>query len=398
MPNALNLTPTEQSLLSLLPEGDSAVSLRQQGLPNRRTEEWRWSDMRSALKGPIALSGAYQGDTAQKSLILEDAIELVFANGELINEPRYLPDAIKLSRKSPMSKTMDIPMAKLAAELTQEIHELEIEGEIDRPIIVRYLSDGAGMHQTRVCFKVCSHAKVTIIEEFAGGEGAWLSNALSEFFVAEEAEVTRIILQEAAPDAIAVSTGLMAVAKNASFHQTTIGFGAKLARVETQLAQSEERGNVTLNGAYLLAGKNHLDNTTNVHHLGEACETSELYKGVLKDRGRGIFQGRFYVAREAQQTDASMNHHSMLLSETAEVYAKPKLEIYADDVQCAHGNTSGALDDEALFYMRQRGLSEHQARAMLVSAFLGEVLDDIADEPIREQLTARVEHFMGEGA
>ena len=125
------------------------------------------------------------------------------------------------------------------------------------------------------------------------------------------------------------------------------------------------------------------------------CETRELYKAAITGRARGVFQGKFLVKQGAQKTQAQMAHHALLLSQTAEVRAKPELEIYADDVECAHGNTVGALDDDAIFYMRQRGVSEAQARAMLVQAFLSEVIEQIQDEKIRQQFETLVGDWMG---
>ncbi len=139
-----------------------------------------------------------------------------------------------------------------------------------------------------------------------------------------------------------------------------------------------------LDGVYLLAGKRHADLTTVVTHAGIDGATGQLTKGVVRDQARGIFQGKIIVAEGADHTDARMGHHALVLSDRAEVDAKPELEIYADDVACAHGNTVGALDDDALFYARQRGIPELEARALLTEAFIGEVIDRIEHEAARD--------------
>ncbi len=388
------LTPAEQSLLALLPEGEAKEEFRANGLPHRRVEQWRWSDLRSVLKAPIALSGDYSGETASR-ISLETALEFVFANGQLVTQPETLPQVIKVSSVVDRQETVEAALPKMAAALVPVTHVLEVSGEVGAPIFLRYLSDGAGMHQTRLRVQMAKGAKATVIEEYQGGEGSWLSNNLSEFLLAEKASLTRILLQEAAPAATTIITGLLDLAKQATYHQTSLAFGGKLARIETQLTHAGENTHATISGAYLLEGGNHLDNTTLVSHLSTEGETGELHKGVLNDQSKGVFQGKFYIAKGAQQTDAQMSHNALLLSEDAEVNAKPELEIYADDVQCADGNTAGALDDDTLFYMRQRGLSEGEARGLLVEAFVAEVLEQVEDETLRSTLLERVQLFMG---
>ena len=141
--------------------------------------------------------------------------------------------------------------------------------------------------------------------------------------------------------------------------------------------------NVRLDGAYVLTGKRHSDQTTVVTHVGRDGVTTQLTKGVAADQARGVFQGRIVVERGADGTDARMAHHALLLSDRAEIDAKPELEIYADDVACAHGNTVGALDEAAIFYARARGIPEVQAKAMLTTAFLGEVVERIVSDEAR---------------
>ncbi|MCI5048246.1 MAG: Fe-S cluster assembly protein SufD [Aquisalinus sp.] len=390
-------TDSEQALIALLPQKDSARALREKGLPGRRTEDWRWSDLRGALKGPVALSDSFAGSEG-RGLETQDALVFVFGNGRLLSSPDQLPDHVHYSAQVDQSDTVGTVLPQLAASLVDQTHHLTITGNADRPIHVRYLSDGTGMHQTRIRVDLDAGASATLIEEFVGGDQPWLSNSLSEFSLGEEARLTRIVLQAAAPAAVTVNTCLLNLQASSQFHQTALAFGGRLTRLETRATHQADGAEAHINGAYLLDGQNHLDFTTHVLHSAEECATSEIYKGVLTDASRGVFQGKFHVARGAQKTDARMAHHALLLSDTAEVNAKPELEIYADDVECAHGNTAGALDDNALFYMRQRGLSENQARAILVDAFVGEVLEQVEDEALREQLVNRVTAFMESAA
>ena len=178
-------------------------------------------------------------------------------------------------------------------------------------------------------------------------------------------------------EGVLVSQTEVALASEARFAQTVATSGARRQRIETVVDHPGAGASVRLDGAYLLAEKRHADLTTVVRHQGVDGTTAQLAKGVVRDQARAVFQGRIVVAEGADRTDARMGHHALILSDRAEVDAKPELEIYADDVACAHGNTVGALDEDALFYIRSRGLPEPEARALLVEAFLGEVLDRI---------------------
>jgi len=151
---------------------------------------------------------------------------------------------------------------------------------------------------------------------------------------------------------------------------------------------------LTANGAYLLNYKRHIDMTSHIDLGVPDTLVRQSVKGVVTDKSRGVFQGKFHVRRPAQHTDAEMRHDALMLSDTAEIRSKPELEIYADDVACAHGNTIGALDESALFYMRQRGIPLTQARALLTEAFVAEVFDDLEDEELRESLLDKVRDWL----
>ncbi|MEE9479541.1 MAG: SufD family Fe-S cluster assembly protein, partial [Kiloniellales bacterium] len=150
-----------------------------------------------------------------------------------------------------------------------------------------------------------------------------------------------------------------------------------------------------LNGAYLMRGRQHCDNTTLIEHLKPDTSCREVFKGVLDDHSRAVFQGRIVVHRGAQKTDGHQLNKTLLLSNTAEIDTKPELEIYADDVKCSHGATVGDIDEEALFYLRSRGIPEKQARSLLVQAFLGEAIDEVGIPALHEALLSRVADWLG---
>ncbi len=202
--------------------------------------------------------------------------------------------------------------------------------------------------------------------------------------LAAGANMTRIVIQDG--PAIALSLARVKVGDGAVFRQFVLALGSKLARIETHVEIAGEGAQAALNGVYLCGAGRHADLTSQVTHTAANAQTRQLIKGAVRAGGRGVFQGKLYVGRDAQKTDAQQRHQALLLDEGAEVYAKPELEIYADDVACAHGNTAGALDEQALFYMRARGIPLAQARALLIEAFLNEAIPEDLPEDLPEDV------------
>jgi Fe-S cluster assembly protein SufD len=208
------------------------------------------------------------------------------------------------------------------------------------------------------------------------------------------ATLTRVVVQTAS-DGVPLGAIRVRLDVGATFRQFIYAEGARLARFETEVTVEGEGAHVELNGVYLVDDGRHADLTSQVIHAQPGGETRQLIKGVARKGGRGVFQGKILVTPHAQQTDARQNHHALLLEDGAEVFAKPELEIHADDVQCAHGNTVGGLDADALFYMRQRGLPEAQARALLIEAFLGEAVSASLPEELRAEILQRIGSWLG---
>lgn len=200
--------------------------------------------------------------------------------------------------------------------------------------------------------------------------------------------LTRILFQTGADTPL--SHIVVRLMEGARFEQFVLAEGGRLARIETHVRIEGAGASAALNGVYLCGAGRHADLTSTVTHAAPGGETRQLVKGVARKGGRGVFQGRIVVDRVAQKTDARQHHQALLLAEGAEVFAKPELRINADDVACAHGNTVGALDESALFYMRARGLPEDAARALLTEAFLAEAIPDWAPQDVRARALKRI--------
>jgi Fe-S cluster assembly protein SufD len=217
-----------------------------------------------------------------------------------------------------------------------------------------------------------------------------------DFELGNGASLTRIVIQTGA--AVPLAMARVTLGAGARLKQFVLAKGGKLARLETHVDVRGEGAKVEMNGVYLVSAGRHADLTSVITHSATGGETRQLIKGVAAKGGRGVFQGKIVVERGAQQTDARQYHHGMLLEAGAEIFAKPELMIHADDVQCAHGNTAGGLDQTALFYMRSRGITEAQARALLIEAFLTETIPDGLPTELVEELTGHMHAWLAESA
>ena len=328
-------------------------------LPSKRDEDWRWTDLRGLIRQVPA--------------------------------PSALVDAAGLSA-GPFD---GVAGEHLRIANGQGAAHIEIEAGDRRIVALRIVSQGDGAHVARVSVDVAAMGRLTLLESYEGDAGGYLSQTGLVFSLGEGAVLERIILADDGADGVTVSQAEVQLAPRASFSQTILTTGARRQRIETQVAHPGGGASLRLDGVYLLSGKRHADQTTVVTHTGTDGTTSQLTKGVVADQARGVFQGKIVVSEGADRTDARMGHHALILSDRAEVDAKPELEIYADDVSCAHGNTVGALDDEALFYARQRGMPEAVARAMLTEAFIGEVIDRIEHQGARDVARAWAAERLG---
>ena len=255
----------------------------------------------------------------------------------------------------------------------------------DKTLRLRFVSDAVGTgHSTAVRIAVRPGSTLLILESHEGRGSTYAAHNRLTIDVAAGASVTRIVLVDEPDDAVSITEARVNVREGGVYRQTVLTTGARLQRLETQLIHDGHGADVRLDGLYLLRGGRQSDQTSVVDHVGPNGLTSQLTKGVVRDTARGVFQGKIIVARGADGTDARMGHHSLILGERAEVDAKPELQIYADDVQCAHGNTVGNLDEAALFYLQQRGLPLDEATALLTEAFLREVTDRIDPEAVRD--------------
>lgn len=255
--------------------------------------------------------------------------------------------------------------------------------------LLHVVTDPNRLAATRNLVIAESMAQAQVIEIYAGVDQAYLSAAVTEVFVEPNADLTMIKLQCESEKAYHFGGTYVKQARDARFNHHNFAFGSLLARsdIHSDLSQGSE---CHLNGLYLGTKRQHLDNHTRINHLEPYGISREVYKGVLDGRSRGVFQGRVVVAEDAQKTDSEMNNRNLLLSNDAEADTKPQLEIYADDVKCAHGVTVGQLDEKSVFYLQSRCIEEETARNMLTFAFANEMVAKIKQKSLHDLVLAEV--------
>lgn len=389
-----------RSLRLSKPRAAAFEAFAKTGLPNKRMEPWKWTDIRAFLREDLKPVEPVNDVIAPSIFGGVRPYEITIMNGVAEWEGAAPADVSVATRPAagldPLAA--DHPLGNLAGAMSAERIEIRIasNARVDQPILIRRIA-GPGVHHARLAIALGKNATTTIIESF-DGVGAYFSNSLAEIAVAEGAKLTRLVLQDGSDTGVETSLAAATLGAGAEFHQTALLLGAKAVRLETRLSLEGDGAKSSLRGATALSGGRHADLTSLVTHAALGCVTRQTQKSAVRDRARAVFQGKFLVARGAQKTDAQMTANALLLSEAAEANHKPELEIYADDVQCAHGSTAGALDEDALFYLRQRGLDEKAARALLVEAFLNDAFEEIAHPGIHNVFHQRMMHWLGSAA
>lgn len=258
---------------------------------------------------------------------------------------------------------------------------------LDRPVHLLFISTGAEegtVSYPRVLILAGKGSAATVVESYVGlGDGPYFTNAVTEVVAGEGASIEHCKLLLEGEAAFHVGRTQVYQERDSSFTSTSIAMGARLARNNLSVLLDAEGSRCTLNGLYVTAGTQHVDNHVFVDHARPRTTSRELYKGILDGRSTAVFDGKVLVRRDAQKADAHQSNKNLLLSEGAEADSKPHLEIYADDVKCAHGAAAGRPDESSLFYLRSRGLDEQRARELLAYAFASEVIDAIALAPLR---------------
>jgi FeS assembly protein SufD len=396
------------------------------GLPHRRVEAWKYTDLRSLLTEaypPVQATGAALGeDGLAKALTSRIAAfpahRLVIAEGELRSD---LSDLAGLQAAGVEVSSLAEALRKPAPWLKQVLGQVRTTSDavialntalmtggallrlakgcvLDKPVHLIHL-DGEGEPAgivTRNVVLVEEGASLTLLESYAGRGGRALQrNAVTEIVLGDRVAIDHIKLQREAEGTVHLSTWLVRLGSGARYGAFQFSTGAALSRNQIQAAFEGEGSSLNVSGVLLMRDRQHCDTTLLVEHKVPRCTSRELFKAVLDNEARGVFQGKIIVSPGAQKTDGKQMAQALLLSDGAEFDSKPELEIFANDVVCGHGSTSGQIDEDLLFYLEARGIPEAQARALLIQAFVGEAIEVVEQEALRDAFGAASAEWLG---
>jgi Fe-S cluster assembly protein SufD len=387
------------------------------GLPHRRVEAWKYTDLRALMReakplAPLPDAAALaRAKEAGHALAAIGARRIVFVDGSFAPELSDLADLEPGLRIASLAAALAQGVPEIVARLSGTgladgdqayglntsfmgdgaVIEVDPGHTIARPVhlVFIYAGDQASAVFPRSLVLVGEASHLTLIESHEGPDALdYQINTAIDLSVGDEATLDHLKIAVEGRQALHVSTVTATVGKNAFFRDFALTAGGAVVRNQIFLRCMGAGTNIDLRGASLLSGTQHADTTLVLDHAVAGSKSRELFKSVLDGSSRSVFQGKIIVRPDAQKTDARMMTQALLLSETAEADAKPELEIFADDVQCGHGATTGALDDKLRFYLMARGIPAKEAEALLIEAFVGEVIDGIVHEGAREAVRA----------
>ncbi len=397
-------------------------SYERAGLPHRRIEDWKYTDLRVLMREVLPsaaepdAAALKRAGTALKLHAIEGVRRLVLVDGAFVPKlsetdnlesglgVRTLREALEASDTALHAQlfapdSSDSMVALNSAMMTDGLVIEVADGAVlTRPLHIVHIASAAQPSAmfTRSLLKVGKAASATLVESYIAADGAKAYQVHDSLIVSigDGARLDHVRLIEDGREAFNISSSVVTLGARAHFNTFGMTTGANVSRYQATIAFAGEGSRVETNGVNLLNGRQHADTTLFLDHAVPNCASREIFRAVVDDRGHSVFQGRIIVRPKAQKTDAKMMTRALLLSDEAEADNKPELEIFADDVTCGHGATTGALDESLLFYLRARGLSEKEAQALLIQAFVGEAIESIANDALRELAISAAQRWL----
>jgi Fe-S cluster assembly protein SufD len=392
----------------------------EKGLPHRRIEAWKYTDLRSLMRDAPGPAVPAKPDEASAALARADVFaaidraRIVFVNGHFVPSLSDMAGVVEdvefasfgrflAQGGAILDRSLDpaeAPVLALNSAFVRDGAVLRIRdgAKLARPLEIAHVFAGGepGLQTLRHQVSIGVGAEATILQTFYGPDGvAYHSNVVTEMQVGDGANVRLVTAQEEGSEAIHLSLLLPRVGADVRFEPFVFAAGALVARAELRVAFEAAGSHMGLRGATIARGKQHMDTTLIVDHAAPCCGGQEYFKAAMDGESRGVFQGKIIVEPGAQKTDSKMMSRALLLSERAEFANKPELEIFADDVVCGHGATCGRIDENMLFFLRSRGIEKPDAERMLVQAFLADAIELIGDQAIIAALEARTLRWLG---
>ncbi|SNT35871.1 Iron-regulated ABC transporter permease protein SufD [Ekhidna lutea] len=366
--------------------------LNEVGLPHRKSEAYKFTPITSLLEKNIDFQSIVADVFDADKLYDEAGSHLVFINGELDIEKSTIADALKFE-VAEVSEGKHDPFSLLNAAYAKE--EIRIESGYEEPVFVYHFNSN-GFTNPRIKVNVKDGHTFRIIEKLiTPEEQKTFTNSYIDFNVGKNAFGYHTKVQNYNAETFSHETVVAHVSRDGQFYNNTFSFEGAMVRNNLTINLEDENTEGHMYGLFLLDKKSHVDNNTSVDHTKPNSFSNELYKGILDEKSTGVFNGKIYVRQDAQKTNAFQSNNNILLSEDATLHTKPQLEIWADDVKCSHGCTSGQLDEDAIFYLRARGIKEKNAKAMILKAFAIETMQHIKVESVKEEVQQLVDLKLG---
>jgi Fe-S cluster assembly protein SufD len=378
------------------------------GLPHRRMEDWRWTDLKQLLARPFPPAGPALTETASVQRLAGlspfdrmPRARLVIADGVYRPELSELPvtggiTVTALAEPSPIDGSDPLLLLNTAFFTGGLRIEVAAGENVTLPVEILSVNSGARAESfaPRIEVAIGDRAALTLVETHLGVDGSYVALPLTLARLGAGARLDRVKIQEDSPRAYHLANAHIDLGADTILQDFTFTIGGAVTRNQGFVTFSGEGSDARVTGSYLLHDRQHCDTRLVIDHAVPRCTSREIFKCVIDEEARGIFQGKVIVRPHAQKTDGKQSSHALLLSPTAEFDAKPELEIFADDVVCGHGATAGDLEEDHVFYLRSRGIPEERARSMLIAAFIAESFDDVADERLRDSLAARADGWL----
>lgn len=390
------LQKTESNAFDAVREKATSLIV-EKGLPGKKSEEYKYTNLSRLLGKNFAnFEGNKQADleVLKSKVPTLSTIQFVFVNGNLSEElsSYTLPKGVEVREITANADSVNENTDEFALLNTSNLKDgtsiTFTKGALVKiPIVIVHITDSSknqAASHPRLLIKAEENAQATVVELFLGnGDATSFTNAVTEIQCEGHSLLTYIKVGNENDNQLHVGNTQVDVAGNAVFNALTANFGGQMVRNNLRIALHESYSEAHLFGLYMSDEKEHIDNHTVVDHQMPNCDSNELYKGIMNGGSTGVFNGKIYVQQDAQKTNAFQSNKNILLSDNAAINTKPQLEIWADDVKCSHGCTTGKLDKEQLFYLKSRGIDDQSAKTLLITAFANEILEQIKDETVR---------------